>query len=123
MVRLTNGVDLVDIQRLQETIERHGQRFLTRVYTPLELAEAGHNPASLAARFAAKEAVAKALGCGIGVITWREIEIRRGPERRPELILHGAAAVMAQEQGWVQWSISLSHTHTMAAAFVVAASE
>ena len=70
--KLSSGVDLVEIERLQETIDRHGERFLTRVFTPLELAEAGKSPASLAARFAAKEAVAKALGCGIGAVTWRE---------------------------------------------------
>lgn len=118
--KLASGVDLIDIERLKETIERYGERFLVRIYTPLELAEAGKNPASLAARFAAKEAVAKALGCGIGVVAWREIEVRRGPARRPELVLYGEAANLAQELGLVQWSLSLSHTHTTAIALVVA---
>jgi len=118
--KLSSGVDLVEIERLQETIDRHGERFLTRVFTPLELAEAGKSPASLAARFAAKEAVAKALGCGIGAVTWREIEVRRNAARRPELVLHGAAADLAQKQGLIHWSLSLSHTHSMAIALVVA---
>ncbi len=79
MVRLATGVDLVDIERFREVVERHGDRFLLRVFTPQELDEVGANTTSLAARFAAKEAVAKALGTGIGAISWREIEILRGP--------------------------------------------
>lgn len=120
MPGISTGVDLVDIGRLQDTIQRHGDRFLRRVFTETELKEAGKNPASLAARFAAKEAVSKALGCGIGAVTWQEIEIRRGPERRPELFLHGAAARLAHDLGWKHWSISLSHTHTTAVALIVA---
>jgi len=120
---LSSGVDLVDIARLQDTLDRYGERFLTRVFTPHELVEAGKNPASLAARFAAKEAAAKALGCGIGAVTWREIEVRRSPARKPELVLHGAAAKLAQELGLTHWSVSLSHTHTTAIALVVASGE
>ena len=83
-MKLSNGVDVIEIERLREAIDRHGERFLNRVFTPLELAEVGTDPSSLAVRFAAKEAVAKALGTGIGVICWQEIEIRRGPERQPQ---------------------------------------
>ena len=119
MTNLTNGVDIIDIERVQDSIARHGDRFLTRVFTPQELVEAGNNPASLAARFAAKEAVAKALGCGIGEIGWREIEVRRDPARRPQLFLHGAAAQMAERLGLRHWSLTLSHTHTIAIAFVI----
>ena len=120
---LATGVDIIKIKRIRKAIDRHGERFLQRVYTPTELAEARNNPASLAARFAAKEAVAKALGCGIGPVSWQEIEIRRGAANRPYLLLYGAASQLALEQGITTWSISLSHTRKYALAFVVGSSE
>jgi holo-[acyl-carrier protein] synthase len=120
MTHLASGVDLIEIERLESTIQRYGVRFLGRVFTSQELAEVGKNTASLAARFAAKEAVAKALGTGIGPIAWREIEILRGPQRQPLLQLHGAARQLASELGLAAWSISLSHTRTHAIATVVA---
>ena len=120
MSRLATGVDLIEIQRVANVIDRFGARFLERVFTPKELAEVGGNVTSLAARFAAKESVAKALGTGIGEIHWQEIEIIRGPAREPTLHLHGAAKQLAQVQSLHTWSISLSHTHTHAVALVVA---
>lgn len=120
MTKLATGVDLVEVDRIQRVIEEHDERFLKRVFTPQELDEAGENYASLAARFAAKEAVAKALGTGIGTVSWQEIEILRGPEREPNLCLHGAAQNLAQALHLKRWSISLSHTHEHAIAFVVA---
>lgn len=120
MAKLSTGVDLVEIDRLESIIHRYGQQFLDRIYTPQELVEAGASLASLAARFAAKEAVSKALGCGIGKVRWKEIEVLRGPERQPILSLHGAASDLAAELGLDNWSISLSHTRTHAVSFVVA---
>jgi holo-[acyl-carrier protein] synthase len=117
---LATGVDLIETVRIQNAIDQHGDRFLKRVFTPQELADAGENAASLAARFAAKEAVSKALGCGIGAVGWQEIEVRRGPSRQPELHLHGAAARLAGEMGLTGWSVSLSHNQTTAVAVVVA---
>jgi holo-[acyl-carrier protein] synthase len=122
MAHLRTGIDLVDINRFESAVRRHGRRFLERVFTPPELAEIGGNLASLAARFAAKEAVAKALGTGIGPVRWQEIEILRGPARQPALHLHGAASQLAKELDLENWSISLSHTHTHAIALVVALS-
>ena len=122
MPALATGIDLIEIERLQETIRRYGERFLLRVFTPGELSEVAGNSSSLAARFAAKEAVAKALGTGIGPVSWREIEILRGPARQPMLHLHGAARRLAEEQGLTLWSLSLSHTHSVAVASVVALS-
>jgi holo-[acyl-carrier protein] synthase len=119
-LNLRTGVDLIEIERLKQVIERHGSRFLDRVYTPEELSEVGENMASLAARFAAKEAVAKALGTGIGIVAWREIEIRRGPQREPVLCLHGEARSLAESLGLTSWSLSLSHSATQAVALVVA---
>lgn len=117
---LATGVDLVDIQRLQGAIERYGERFLRRIFTDSELEEVGKNTASLAARFAAKEAVAKALGSGIGAVNWREIEVLRGAQREPRLVLHGSAQRIAQELNLTEWSLSLSHTFSLAIAVVVA---
>lgn len=102
-------------------IDRQGERFLNRFFTPGERADCGDNPASLAARFAAKEAVAKALGTGIGAVAWKDIETRTdSAARRPRLVLHGAAAELAAELGLTQWDVSLTHTREMAVAVVVA---
>lgn len=120
---LRTGVDIIELERLRIAIERHGQRFLQRVYTPDELTHCGERLESLAGRFAAKEAVAKALGTGIwrNGIGWTDIEILRDSESgAPQLTLHHAAAHHAQFLNLDEWSVSLSHTHTQAIAFVVA---
>ncbi len=118
-VILKTGIDLIEIDRLAAAIRRHGRRFLERVFTPQELADAAGRSDSLAVRFAAKEAVSKALGCGFGLIAWQEVEIRRGPQGEPVLKLYGKAASMAEAQGIESWSISLSHTHRYAVAMVI----
>jgi holo-[acyl-carrier protein] synthase len=123
MPSLRTGVDLIDIDRFTHAYLRYDQRFLKRLFTPSELAEIGDNMASLAARFAAKEAVAKAFGTGIGHITWHEIEICRGQSGEPVLHLYGEAQRMAEEHHLSSWSISLSHTQDQAIAIVVAMSE
>ena len=84
-MNLRTGVDLIELERIEGVIRRYGLRFLVRVFTPGELEEVGENTASLAVRFAAKEAVAKALGTGIGDVGWQELEILRGPARQPQL--------------------------------------
>ena len=117
---LASGVDMIEVERIDRAILRHGQRLFNRFYTAQELIDAhGHTPA-LAARFAAKEAVAKALGTGIGDVGWKEIEIVNGPRRKPILHLHGRAAEVAENLGLTVWSISLSHTHQHAMAIAVA---
>ncbi|MCJ7513013.1 MAG: holo-ACP synthase [Anaerolineales bacterium] len=118
---IRSGVDIIEIERVARAIERHGSRFYSRFFTEREVAESRKHPPALAARFAAKEAVAKALGTGIGEVGWTEIEIVNGPRRQPELRLHGAAARLAGELGLGEWSVSLSHTHQHAVAFAVAA--
>lgn len=120
MALLLTGVDLIEVDRLQRVINRHGDRFLRRVYTERELQQLDGNLASLAARFAAKEAVAKALGTGIGDLSWLEIEILRGERKEPVLVLHGAAEKLAKKKGAKRWSLSISHTQQHALAFVVA---
>jgi holo-[acyl-carrier protein] synthase len=120
---LRTGVDLIEINRFTSAYLRYHQRFLQRLFTPIEIAENGENMASLAARFAAKEAVAKALGTGIGLITWHEIEICRGRSGEPVLHLYGEAQRMAEEHQLNHWSLSLSHSQDLAIAFVVALGE
>ncbi|MBE2195540.1 MAG: holo-ACP synthase [Anaerolinea sp.] len=113
------GVDLIEISRVKAALERHGQRFLDRCFTPAEQAHCEGAPHRLAARFAAKEAVGKALGTGIGAVKWVEIEINSDPQGRPTLYLHGDAARIAAELAIRAWEVSLSHSAEMAIAFVV----
>jgi len=122
-MNLRTGVDSIELERVEATIQRYGQRFLERVFTPRELAEVGENVASLAARFAAKEATAKALGTGIGDVGWQEIEILRGPARQPNLYLHGRASDLADNLELKTWSLSLTHNQSHAIALVVAIGE
>ncbi len=118
-----SGIDLVEISRIQQTLDRFGDRFLDRVYTPAEKAYClgKRNAAeSLAARFAAKEAGAKALGTGISFgVTWREIEVVREPSGRPTLAFHGRAAQIASRLGARHAALSLTHTATLAMANVL----
>lgn len=120
MPKLATGVDLIEISRISKAVERHGERFLKRIFTSKELSLISGKAASLAGRFAAKEAVAKALGCGIGDVGWTEIEILRGPNNEPELHLHGNARQIAKKLGFDTWSVSLSHTMDFAIAMVTA---
>ncbi len=118
---LRTGVDLIEISRIEEVVARHGKRYLERIYTPAELEQFGREAESLAGRFAAKEAVAKALGCGIGAVSWKEIEVLGDEQNAPGLTLYGAAAQKAKELGLQTWSVSISHSMSHAVAFVVAA--
>ncbi len=120
MPQLRTGIDLIEIGRLDSIQPRIRERFLARVYTPGELEESQGAAAFLAGRFAAKEAVAKALGCGIGPVRWQDIEIRHGPQGEPVLRLHGRAAELANQQGLATWSISISHSQSHAVAVAVA---
>lgn len=117
---LRTGVDLIEISRLERAIARHGGRFLERIYTPAERELYSGSPASLAARFAAKEAVAKALGTGLGEVAWTDIEVLREENGAPALRLYGKARALADTLGIREWSISLSHTHEHAVALAVA---
>jgi holo-[acyl-carrier protein] synthase len=120
MAILRTGIDLVEIERLSRLRPEIRQRFLERVFTPLELAEAAQSDASLAGRFAVKEAVAKALGTGIGLLGWQQIEVERGTQGEPVLRLHGKAQEEADRQGLTLWSISISHSQAYAVAVAVA---
>ncbi len=122
---LASGVDLVEINRVRRLIERHGDRALGRVYTPDELAHCRGRVPELAARFAAKEAVAKALGLGLCImardgIRWHDVETLPDSKGKPIVHLRGRAAARATDLGLSEWSISLSHGRDIAVAFVVA---
>lgn len=117
---LRTGVDLIETSRVTEAIERHGERFLNRVFTENELKECNGRVTSLAARFAAKEAVAKALGTGIGDVSWLEIEVRSDEKKAPYVVLCGEGEKLAKQLGLKTWSLSLSHTESQAIALVVA---
>ena len=116
------GVDLVEVARIARSIERFGERFLSRVFTPDEIAYCRAKATaaqSFAARFAAKEAGAKALGTGIQHgVSWKELEVRRFPGQRPTLHLSGRARAIAGQMGVVRVSLSLTHTAALAMATV-----
>lgn len=113
------GIDLIEIERVEGGIARLGERFLNRFFTLAERADCADKPHRLAARLAAKEAVAKALGTGIGDVRWIDIEILSDPRGRPVLHLHGAAHDLANSLGITQWDVSLTHTATTAGAVAV----
>lgn len=115
------GVDLVQVQRIASLLDRYEERFAKRVFTERELEACNRRPERLAARLAAKEAVSKALGTGIGQVGWREIEIIGDATGEPQLRLDGQAAMLAEELGLRTWSVSLSHTLEHAVAVVIAA--
>ena len=115
------GIDMIENKRITDGIERLGERFLQRFFTAGEREDCRDMPHRLAARFAAKEAVAKALGTGIGDVSWQEIEIRVNNDRkRPTLHLYGNAIKYADELGLTEWDISLTHTEEYASAIAVA---
>jgi holo-[acyl-carrier protein] synthase len=120
---LRTGIDLIEIERMRLALERHGERFTRRIFTPAEIAYCAGRVESLAARFAAKEAISKALGTGIGPVSWKEMEIGGGEYEAPKVILHQRAEKIAKALRLTTWSVSLSHSDTHAIAFVVALGE
>lgn len=122
-MKLRIGVDMIEIERIERAAARHGERFYRRFFTEQERAICQDQPRRLAARVAAKEAVAKAFGTGIGDMRWVEIEIVQDARGRPEVRLHGDAAKLAESMGLTHWEISLSHTQDHAIAFAVAMGE
>jgi holo-[acyl-carrier protein] synthase len=120
---LRTGVDILEVERLANVNPAIRRRFLERVFTPLELEQVGHSNESLTGRFAAKEAVSKALGTGIGRVRWQDIEIQRGQYGAPELHLYGFASQVAAHLGQTTWSVSITHNRSTVVAFVVAIGE
>jgi holo-[acyl-carrier protein] synthase len=117
---LSVGVDVIETERIARALERWGDRFLAHVYTPTEVAYCRNHVPELAVRFAAKEAVSKALGTGLRGVTWREMEVVPDTRGKPLVRLHGGARRRAEELGLDEFAISLSHSRRYAVAFVVA---
>jgi len=117
------GIDIAEVPRIREAIERHGQRFLNRIFTEGEIqyCESKANRVErYAARFAAKEAGMKAIGTGWNHgVRWRDIEVARKPGGRPSLVLHGKAAEFAAKLGATNIALSLTHTAEQAMAQVI----
>jgi holo-[acyl-carrier protein] synthase len=116
------GIDAVDIPRFRATLGRR-PAMAARLFTDDERSYAARqaDPApSLAVRFAAKEAVMKALGVGLGAFSWQEVEVVRAAGGRPSLRLTGTAAALASRQGVATWHVSLTHTTGLAEAVVAA---
>lgn len=116
------GVDVVDIDRFRRTLERT-PTMRTRLFTAVELADVARRAdpvPSLAARFAAREAVMKALGLGLGAFAFHEVWVRRAESGAPVLEVTGRAAELASRAGVVRWHVSLSHSDLVATAYVLA---
>jgi len=132
-MKISSGIDLIEIERIEKALGRHGVRFLRKIFSETELERLEKfkardvNPrliaAEVAARFAAKEACSKALGTGIGPVSWKEMEILNEPSGKPVLRLSGKAAQIGDFLGYTSWSVSLTHSNEMAGAVVVAAGD
>jgi holo-[acyl-carrier protein] synthase len=119
MTSLAVGVDMVEIGRVHRLLQRHRERFRSRIFTPAELAVCRDRPHLLAARFAAKEATMKALGTGIRGVAWREIECLPNRRGKPLLFLYGRARERARSLGLAGLDVSLTHSREYAVATVV----
>ena len=115
----TVGVDIIEISRIAQVVKRYGDRFLHRIYTQGELEYCRGRPPQLASRFAAKEAVMKALGTGRRGLDWCEIEVMRQRGGPPSIRLHGRASKVAERRSIIDVALSLSHSREYAVASVV----
>lgn len=116
------GVDAVDVDRFAVMLERTPST-AQRIFTPQEreyVAQMAHPIPNLAARFAAREATMKALGVGLGAFDLHDVWIRNEPSGQPVLVVEGAASTLAREAGVTHWHVSLTHTATVAIAYVIA---
>lgn len=120
---LCSGIDIIEISRMDEINPAIRQRFIARVYTQAEITQARNRSDALTGLFAAKEAVSKALGTGIGYVHWQDIEILHLPSGQPEVKLHGNARITAEKKGLTTWSVSISHDRDKVVAMAVALGE
>ncbi len=117
---LRSGIDTIEISRLDEVNPEIRKRFIARVYTPTEIAQARNRTEALTGLFAAKEAVSKALGTGIGYVHWQDIEIHHLNSGQPVVRLYGNARLVADQLGLKSWSVSISHDRDKVVAMAVA---
>ena len=120
---LGTGIDIIEVARIRASCEKFGERFLKRILRPDEIGYcySHRDPAPfLAARFAAKEAISKAFGTGIGAqLSWQDMEVGRNPAGQPFVILHDGGQTLFERRGGMGWHLSLSHTQHYAAAVVI----
>ncbi|HEX7556579.1 MAG TPA: holo-ACP synthase [Leptolinea sp.] len=117
---LRTGIDLLEINRLDALSPNIRARFIKRVFTSKELEQSKDSTSSLSGLFCVKEAVSKALGCGIGEVGWKEIETLADSMGAPVIVLHGNAARIAKKLSLTDWAVSITHTRQVAAATVTA---
>ncbi|GHO44601.1 holo-ACP synthase [Ktedonospora formicarum] len=118
-VNIAVGIDIIEVDRVRKVFEKHGERFLKRVFTEQEVIQCRNKPARLAGRFAAKEAISKALGTGIHGVKWREMEVVQLRSGRPSVRLHGMAMLRAQQLGLSAFDVSIADLAHLSIAIAV----
>ena len=116
---LHSGIDIIEIDRIQNVLIKHPERFLRKIFTEYEINYCRGRATQLAARFASKEAAMKALGTGIRGVGWREVEVQRLRSGKPYIILHGRAKKRAESMGIKKIELSISHSKNLATAMVI----
>ena len=116
---LHSGIDIIEIDRIQNVLIKHPERFLRKIFTEYEINYCRGRATQLAARFASKEAAMKALGTGIRGVGWREVEVQRLRSGKPYIILHGRAKKRAESMGIKKIELSISHSKNLATAMAV----
>src|SRR5437588_5891310 len=114
------GIDIIEVDRVRKVFEHHGERFLRRVYTEAEIRQCRGKATRLAGRFAAKEAISKALGTGIHGVAWREMEVVQLRSGRPTVTLHGNAKRRAELLGLSAFDVSIADLKDFSIAVAVA---
>lgn len=119
-VNIAIGIDIIEVDRVRRVFEHHGERFLKRVYTEMEIRQCRGKPTRLAGRFAAKEAISKALGTGLHGVAWREMEVVQLRSGRPTVTLHGRAKRRAELLGISAFDVSIADLKDFSIAVAVA---
>lgn len=119
-VNVAVGIDMIEVERIRRIYEKHGERFLARIFTENEIQQCRGNMARLAGRFAAKEAMSKALGTGMRGVKWREMEIVQLRSGRPSVRLHGIAKLRAEQLGLSAFDVSIADLTQLSIAIAVA---
>jgi holo-[acyl-carrier protein] synthase len=119
-VNVAVGIDIIEVERVRKVYERHGERFLQRVFTEMEVRQCRGKATRLAGRFAAKEAISKALGTGLHGVVWREMEVVQLRSGRPTVRLYGNAKKRAELLGLTAFDVSIADLQTFSIALAVA---
>ena len=118
-VNVAVGIDIIEVERVSKVFAKHGERFLNRVFTEEEIQQCRGKATRLAGRFAAKEAISKALGTGLHGVKWREMEIVQLRSGRPSVRLHGFAKLRAQQLGLNAFDVSIADLAQISIAIAV----